>query len=297
MNVIASAWALIKDTIEGFIDDSALSRGASIAYYTLFSIAPVLLIVVAIAGLVFGREAAQGAIVDQLSGLMGRKTAEALQAMIESASNQAAGTLASIIGLVALFVAATGVFGEVQSALNAIWKAEPGRSTLSRLVRARLVSLGLVIISGFLLTVSLAMSAALAALSKYLNGVFPAAETALQISNVALSIFLISGMFAAMYKVLPDTPIAWRDVAIGAVATTTLFEGGKYMIALYIGQSDIASSYGAAGALIVLLLWIYYAAQIFLLGAEFTRAFATRYGSHAADGPTGQAPAKEVEPR
>jgi len=283
-NLFLSVWMLIKDTITGFIDDNALSRGASIAYYTLFAIAPVLLIIVAIAGTVFGRDAAEGAIVGQLSGLMGTRTAEALEGMIKSASNPAAGALASIIGSVAVFVAATGVFGEIQSAMNAIWKAEPHPTTLSRFMRARLASLGLVATSGFLLTTSLAVSAALATVSTYLTDMFPGAELVLRIADIAISIFLISGMFAAMFKVLPDTPIAWRDVAIGAIATTALFEGGKYLIALYIGQTNVASSYGAAGALIVLLLWIYYSAQIFLLGAEFTRAFAKRYGSHADGG-------------
>jgi membrane protein len=273
-------WSLLKVTVLGFIADDAWSRGASIAYYTLFSLAPVLLVVVAVAGSVFGLEAAQGAIVAQLSGLMGRKTAEALQAMIESASQPREGLWATLIGLVVIVIAASGVFGEVQAALNAIWKAKPRTSTVSRLVRARLASLGLVIAFGFVLMVSLTLSAALQALSTYLAGVFPAREAALQVVDFVVSIGLMSAMFAAMYKVLPDTPIAWRDVAIGALATTGLFEGGKYLIALYIGQSDIASSFGAAGALIVLLLWIFYSAQIFLLGAEFTRAFATLYGSH-----------------
>ncbi|MGZ5903748.1 MAG: YihY/virulence factor BrkB family protein, partial [Reyranella sp.] len=155
------------------------------------------------------------------------------------------------------------------------------RPTLSRLVRARLASLGLVATSGFLLTVSLVVSAALAAVSDYLKAVFPAAELALQLADIAISATLLTGLFAAIYKVLPDTPIAWRDVAVGALVTAGLFEGGKSVIALYIGKSDVASSYGAAGALIILLLWIFYSAQIFLLGAEFTRAFARRYGSHA----------------
>jgi membrane protein len=172
-------------------------------------------------------------------------------------------------------VTATGVFGEVQSAMNAIWKAKSRASTLSRLVRARLASLGLVVTCGFLLMVSLAVSAGLEALSKFLKGLFPGAELALQVADFVISTALISGLFAAIYKVLPDKPITWRDVAIGAIATTVLFEGGKYLIALYIGQSNVASSYGAAGALIILLLWI------FLLGAEFTRAYAHRYGSHA----------------
>ena len=277
---LRGVWHLLRDTVEGFIDDDALSRGASIAYYTLFSLAPILLIVMALAGLAFGRDAARGALVDQLSGLMGGKSAEALQAMIESASDPKTGMTASLIGILAALITLTGAFGEVQSALNAIWKAKSRRSTLSRLMRARLASLGLVVTSGFLLTVSLVVSAALAALSNYLKAVFPAGEFALQVADIVISGTLLTGMFAAIYKVLPDTPIAWRDVAIGALVTTGLFEGGKYVIALYIGKSNVASSYGAAGALIILLLWIFYSAQIFLLGAEFTRAFARRYGTH-----------------
>jgi len=282
MKALSPVWHLLRETVAGFIDDGALSWGASIAYYTLFSIAPVLLVVVAIAGLAFGPEAAQGAIVDQFSVMMGHQTAEALQGMIESAAQPHEGIVATIVGLVVLFIATSGVFGEVQSAMNAIWKADPPQhSTLTRLMRARLVSLGLVVTSGFLLTVSLAASAALASFSTYLRYVFPDVQVVLTVVDVALSAALIGSMFAAMFKILPDTPITWRDVAIGALASTVLFEGGKYVIAFYIGQSNVASSYGAAGALIVLLVWIYYSAQIFLIGAEFSRAYARRFGSHA----------------
>jgi membrane protein len=238
-------------------------------------------VVIAVAGLVFGRDAAQGAVVDQLSGLMGPETAEALQAMIRSASDRLSGTIATLVGLGAILLATSGVFGEVQSSLNAVWKAKPRRSTMSRLVRARLASLGLVIAFGFVLMVSLAVSAALSALSTFLHAVFPAMEVALTLVDFALSIVLMWALFAAMYKVLPDSPIAWHDVGIGAVVATALFAGGKYLIALYIGSSDIASSFGAAGALIVLLLWIFYSAQIFLLGTEFTRAWAHVYGSRS----------------
>jgi membrane protein len=282
MKALSAAWQLLRDTIAGFIDDEALSWGASIAYYTLFSIAPVLLVVVAIAGLAFGREAAQGAIVDQFSVLMGQQTAEALQGMVESAAKPHEGTWATIIGVAVLLISVSGVFGEVQSAMNAIWKAAPPKtSTLTRLVRARVVSMGLVVTAGFLLTVSLVVSAALSSFSTYLKFVFPEVQTVLTLVDIVLSALLIAGMFAAMFKILPDTDIAWRDVAVGAFVTTTLFEAGKYAIAFYIGQSNVASSYGAAGALIVLLIWIYYSAQIFLLGAEFSRAYAKRYGSHA----------------
>jgi membrane protein len=249
----------------------------------LFALAPVLLVVIAIAGFVFGHEAAQGAVVRELAGLMGSKTAEELQEMIESAPRPREGALASVIAIVVLVIAISGVFGGVQSAMNAIWKARPAvRSTLSRLVRARIASLGLVVTAGFLLTVSLAMSAGLAAISDYLRIVFPAAQIVLNVADVAVSGALIAGLFAAMYKVLPDASITWRDVVIGAGVTMLLFEGGKYAIALYVGQSNVASSYGAAGALIVLLVWIYYSAQIFLLGAEFTRSYSRRFGSRAA---------------
>lgn len=275
-------WLLLRMTGESFIADDAWSRGASIAYFTLFSVAPTLLVVIAVAGLVFGQDAAQGAIVDQLSGLMGRATAEAVQAMIRSASDHMSGTWATVIGLVAILLATTGVFGEVQASLNTVWEAKSRRSTLSRLVRARLASLGLVIAFGFVLMVSLAVSAALTALMTFLHGVFPVLEAGLAVIDFVLSIVLISALFAAMYKVLPDTPIAWRDVIVGAVCATLLFAAGKYLIALYIGESNIASSFGAAGALIVLLLWIFYSAQIFLLGAEFTRAWACVFGSRCA---------------
>ena len=280
---MTGAWTLIRDTVKNFIADEALSRGASIAYYTLFAIAPVLLIIIAIAAMVFGREGAQAAIVGQLSGLMGESTAKALEEIVQKVGDRGSGFWATLVGIGALLVTATGVFGEVQSALNAIWKAK-GRardSTLSRLARARAASLGLVVTSGFLITVSLAVSAGLEALSGYLRGVFPGAETVLTLLDFVISTALIGFMFAAIYKVLPDRSISWRDVAIGALVTALLFEGGKYLIALYIGESDVAAHYGAAGALVVLLLWIYYTAQIFLLGAEFTYAFAMRYGSHA----------------
>lgn len=275
---------LLTATVEGFIDDDAFSRGASIAYFTLFSLAPVLLVVIAIAGLVFGQDAARGAVVEQLSGLMGRDTAEAMQGMIRSASDRMTGLVATLIGLVTILIAASGVFGEVQSALNAIWKAKSRRSTMSRLLRARLSSFGLVITLGFVLMVSLTLSAALTALGSFLKYTFPAAVFAVQAVDFVISMVLISGMFAVMYKVLPDAPVRWRDVAVGALMATGLFEGGKYLIALYIGQSDVASSFGAAGALIVLLLWIFYSAQIFLLGAEFTRAWTRVYGA-GCDGP------------
>ena len=277
---LGRAWLVLKLTAEGFVDDDAWSHGASIAYFTLFSLAPVLLVVIAVAGMSFGNDAARGAIADELGGLMGRDTAEATQAMVRSASDRLTGTWATVIGLVAILIAITGVFGEIQSALNKVWKVSPRDSTMSRLVRARLASLGLVIAFGFVLTVSLTISAALTALTTFLHGVFPLLEVALGGLDFVVSLTLVAAMFAAMYKVLPDAAIAWRDVVVGALVATVLFGAGKYVIALYIGNSNIASSFGAAGALIVLLLWIFYSSQIFLLGAEFTRAWAQVWGSH-----------------
>jgi membrane protein len=235
---------LIGKSVSAFFADGALSHGAAIAYYTIFALAPVLLIAIAVAGLAFGREAAQGAIVEQLSGLMGQQSAEALQSMLKSAAGARSGTLATVIGVVTLLVTATGVFSEIQTSLNAIWRAEPRSSAVSRLIRARLVSLGLVLALGFLLTVSLAVSAALAALGTYLNGIFPAVRVLLHIANFIISFALMALLFAAIYKFLPDTTIAWRDVAIGAVATSLLFTIGKSLIGLYIGSSQVASSYG-----------------------------------------------------
>jgi membrane protein len=283
------AWRVTRDAVTGFIDHDDFSRGASIAYFTLFALVPVLLLVIAVAGAVFGREAAEGAIVAQLGGLMGVKTAVALQDMIKSANEPTSGW-AAWMGIVAILLAASGVFGEVQAGLNQVWQAKSRASGLTRLMRVRLFSLSLVLISGFLLMVSLAVSAGLAAWSKFLVAHLPTAAAAIGVVDFLTSGLLMTGMFAAIYKILPDTPIAWRDVIVGSLLTTGLFVAGKYLIALYIGQSDVASSFGAASALIVLLLWIFFSAQIFLLGAEFTRAFAQRCGSRA--GEAQQAPAK-----
>lgn len=279
--MLRKAWALLRDTAMDFVEDNGLSRGAAISYYTTFSLGPVLVIVIAVAGLVFGESAARGAIVHQLSGLMGHDAAGMLQSAIQGAKRHGSSVLATLIGIVTLIITASGVFGEMQSALNAIWKAEPPRSAVGQLVRARLVSLGLVMVLGFLLMVSLVISAALAALGEWLNGRFPGAAVLLRIINIAVSFALITVLFAAIYKVLPDKDIAWRDVAAAAIAAAVLFSIGKYLISLYIGSSTITSSYGAAGALAVILLWIYYSAQIFLLGAEFSRVYAKHHGSHA----------------
>jgi len=272
--MLASTWGLIREAADRFIANDGLSRGAAIAFYSVTSLGPVLLIVVAIGGLAFGAEAARGAVSAQLGALMGRGGADLVQAVLRGAAGKEEGVAASVFGAVALLVTASGVFGEMQAALNVIWRSQPRGTALSRLVRARMASLGLVAALGFLLMVSLAVSAGLAACAEMLDARLPFAATALQALHFLISWLLIAGLFAAIYKVLPESPIAWRDVAVGALATSLLFNLGKLLIALYLGQSTIASGYGAAGALIVLLLWVYYSAQIFLFGAELTRAYA-----------------------
>jgi membrane protein len=270
---------MLKATMLAFIDDEALSRGAAIAFYTATSIAPIILIVVAIAGLVVGHDAAQKSISSELGGLMGQQTADVLQSAVASAANKSSGLVASIVGIATLIATASGVFGEMQATLNAIWKAKPRETAISRLIRARIISLGLVGALGFLLIVSLAVSAALTAFSNYLDAVFSGGKLILPILNFIVSLALLTVLFAAIYKVLPDRNLQWRDVIIGAVVTAVLFTIGKSLIGWYIGSSAVASSYGAASGLIVLLLWVYYSVQTFLLGAEFTKVYANQHGS------------------
>jgi membrane protein len=280
--MFARAWRLVNDCVQAFIDDGALSRGASIAFYASTSLGPVVLVVVAIAGLAFGEAAARGAISAELSGLMGKASADLVQTAVQGAGGGSGGIIASIVGGVTLLLSVSGVFGEMQAALNAIWKAPPQGSTITRLLRARAASLGLVAALGFLMLVSLVISALLAALANVVNAVLPIGAEVLEAMNFVISFALISVMFAAIYKVLPDVNLSWHDVLVGAVMTALLFTVGKFLIGLYLGRSAVASSYGAAGALIVVLLWVYYSAQIFLLGAEFTKIYASRRGTLAA---------------
>jgi membrane protein len=279
---MGGVWRLMKETASGFIADDALSHGAAMAFYAATSMAPVLLIVIAIAGLVFGHDAAQNAVTVQLTGLLGQQSAEMLQTAINSASNKSAGVLATIIGVVMLLITASGVFGEMQASLNVIWKAEKAElegSTVLRLVRARAASLGLVAALGVLLMVSLVSSAAISAFGHIVDAYLPFGKFILMALNFVISFALISLLFAATYKVLPDRELEWRDVWVGAIVTAALFTIGKSLIGWYIGSSAITSSYGAAGALIVVLFWVYYSSQIFLLGAEFTHAYSRRHRS------------------
>ncbi|HYZ61967.1 MAG TPA: YihY/virulence factor BrkB family protein [Acetobacteraceae bacterium] len=278
---IGTIWQYLKETISDFIEDNAMSRAAAIAYFTILSLGPVLVICIAIAGLAFGQEAAQGAMVGQLRGLMGDQAAEAVQTMIASAGKRSSGVWATVIGFATLLLTASGVFGEMQSALNYVWKAQP-KGGMTAILRARAASLGLVATLGFLLLVSLVVSAALSALGDYLNAIFPGIKVILQIVNIVISFVIVSALFAAVYKILPDRDLSWKDVIVGAVVTALLFTVGKTLIALYIGSTAVASSYGAAGALVIVLVWIYYSSLIFLLGSEFTKVWAAHHGSAEA---------------
>jgi membrane protein len=279
--MIKNGWAMLKETVLSFIEDEALSRGAAMAFYAVTALAPVLLIVIAIAGLVFGQDAAQNALTGQFQSLMGRQSAEMLQSIIQNAGQKSSGILATIVGVVTLLITASGVFGEMQSALNTIWKAKPEGTTVSRLIRARAASLGLVATLGFLLMISLVISAGLSALGDVVNAVIPFGKLILSVLNFVISFGLIAVLFAAIYKILPDKQLLWGDVIVGAIATSLLFTIGKSLIGWYLGSSSVASTYGAAGALIIIMLWTYYSSQIFLLGGEFTKVYAHRHGSQA----------------
>lgn len=260
-------------------EDNALRLGASLAYYTLFAIAPVLLVAIAIAGLVFGPEAVRGEIVGQLRGLVGRDGAEAVQAMLEGASRRQSGVLATIIGSITFVFAATGAFLELQTVLNTIWRVKPNPDlNIVAFIRDRVRSFGLVLAVGFLLLVSLAVSAALAAAGAWLDRRAPGVPLLWRTLNAAVSLGVITALFALVYRFLPDVELEWRDVLTGAFVTAVLFTLGKQVIGFYLGQSATASSYGAAGSVIVLLLWVYYSTQILLLGAEFTRVYSEARG-------------------
>jgi membrane protein len=274
-------WDLIKGAASSFAADFAMSMAAALAYYTTFSIAPMLFIVISLAGLVFGEEAARGEIFGQLRGLIGDEGAIAIQSMVASVNEPAKGILGTITGAVILLIGATTVFAELQNALDRIWRA-PARESISgiwSLVRARLLSFGMILGIGFLLIVSLIASAALAAFGKWWGPMFGSWEVLAQILNVALSFALFTTAFALIYKYIPRVRIEWRDVWTGAAVTALLFAIGKLAIGLYIGKSAIASGFGAAGSVIVVLVWVYYSALIFLFGAEFTWVYAHTFGS------------------
>jgi|tagenome__1003787_1003787.scaffolds.fasta_scaffold20979773_4 membrane protein len=297
MRLPAKRWmSLLKDTASSWSADYCPSMGAAISYYTLFSIAPLLLIVIAVAGMVFGADAARGEIFGQLRGLLGDEGAKAVEGLLQAANRPGAGIVSTILGIVVLLLGATTVFNELQNALDRIWRA-PARvqsSGIWNLLRTRLLSFGMVLGIAFLLMVSLVASAALAALGKWWT---PAGwEAVMHVVDIVFSFGLITVMFALIYRFIPRVHVAWHDVWIGAAVTSLLFAIGKFAIGLYLGKSSVASSFGAAGSLVVLMVWVYYSAQIFLFGAEFTWVFAHERGSRRGAERPAPAGAPEKKP-
>jgi membrane protein len=273
---------MFRVALRAWWDDDALRLGASLSYYTLFALAPVLLVATAVAGIVFGAEAVAGEIAGQLDQLVGPDGARAVQGLLEGASHRRSGILASILGSITFVVAATGAFLELQAALNTIWRVTPNpQKNLRAFVLDRVRSFSLVVAIGFLLMVSLAVTAALAALSAWLASRSPDVPLAWILANVLVSVVVTTALFALLYRVLPDVRLRWRDVTTGAFVTAILFTAGQQVIGLYLGQSSVASSYGAAGSVMILLLWVYYSCQILLFGAEFTRVYAQWEGAVA----------------
>ena len=278
---LRSIFEMLKQTASEWMDQNMSRLGAALAFYTFFAIAPLFVIVLAIAGLWFGEEAARRELFTQVSGLVGSEGGEAMHALVSAAHKPKTGAWAAIIAVVTLFVGATGVFVELQDALNSVWgvRRVSGRG-LRNFIKNRLLSFALIAGIGFLLLVSLILSAGLSALGSFMVWLPPAQETIWQAINFMVYFGVITLLFAMIFKVLPDVKIAWRDVWIGAIITALLFNFGKLLFGLYLGRSSVTSVYGAAGSLVVVLLWVYYSAQILFFGAKFTQVYSNRYGSH-----------------
>lgn len=280
---LGSIWGLLKETVAEWQRDKVEQMAAALAYYTLFSIAPLLVIAVAVAGAVFGEEAARGEIVTQIQGLLGKAGAEVVQTALANTQNPQAGNgiVPSIISTLALLFGASGVFIQLQDSLNAVWNVEPSpQAGVKAIVRKRVFSFAMVITIGFILMVSLVVSAALSALSTFTNQLVPALESFWKLFNLGISLGVFTLLFALIYKYLPDITIAWRDVLVGAFFTALLFSVGKELLGFYLGNGSFGSAYGAAGSVVTVLAWIYYSVQIMLFGAEFTQVYTRKYGSH-----------------
>ncbi len=271
---------LLKEAFREWQQDKVSLLAAAIAYYTLFSITPLLVIAIAIAGAVFGQDTAKGEIVQQMNELVGEQGAQVIEIALANANQPQLGSIASIISVVILLVGASGVFAQLQEALNTVWnvKAKPNGG-IWQLIRKRLLSFGMVLVIGFLLLVSLVLSATLSSISKLEINLFPSFSSLWQLLNIAISFGFISLLFALIYKYLPDVRIRWKDVWVGAIITSLLFTIGKYLIGFYLGRGSLGSAYGAAGSLIIFLAWVFYSAQILLFGAEFTQVYARKYGA------------------
>jgi membrane protein len=280
-------WSLLGETFYEWYEDRAPRLGAALAYYTVFALAPGLIVIIAVTALVLGKVAAQGQIIDEVQDLVGLAGAQAIRAAIESAGNAGNSLYATGLGLITLVFGLWGVFGELQDALNTIWgvTTKPGRGVLA-IIKARFWSFAVVVGVGFLLLVSLAASAWLAAFGKFFSGLLPLPAAVMQAANALVTFVVIGLMFAVIYRLLPDVRLAWRNVWVGAAVTALLFTLGKSLIGLYLGRSAAASVYGAAGSFVVILLWIYYSAQVFFFGAEFTKVYSRHFGAIVVPDPT-----------
>jgi membrane protein len=264
-------WSILSRTFSSWNDHEAPRLGAALAFYTILSLAPLVILVTAVVALAFGRSAAQDQIISQVGSMIGRDGAEAVRTMIQHADKPSSGALASIIGVITLLFGASGVFGELRSALNKIWDVKPeNTSGVMGMIKDRFFSFGMVLAIGFLLLVSLVLSAALAAMGKFFGGLLPVPQMLLSVVNFLVSFVAIAVLFALIFKYVPDTKIAWNQVWVGSFATALLFAIGKSLIGLYLGKAAVGSAYGAAGSLIVIIVWVYYSSQIFFFGAELT---------------------------
>lgn len=272
---------LLEETYQEWKDDDALQWGAALAYYySIFSIAPLLLITISVASLAFGREAVEGRLIEEIGGLVGPQAAGAIQTMVANASTAGSGAWGTVLGVLLMLLGASGAFAQLQKSLNHLWNVEARPDAGWKLmVRQRVAALGMVLVVALLLLTALVLSAAISALGSYAEEVLPMPAWALGLVDVAVSLAVITLLFAAIYKVLPDVEIEWREVWTGAAATALLFVLGKVAIGLYLGRSGVASSYGAAGSLVVLLVWIFYSSQLVFIGAEFTQVWARRRGA------------------
>jgi membrane protein len=280
LGLIKALAALLRRAGEAWIADNAPRLGAALAFYTLFSLAPVLIVTVSLAGVVFGDKAAQGEIVRQFQGLIGTQGAIAIETIIQSTNRPALGVFATTFGVLAIFIGASGAFNELQDALDMIWKVDNRtKSFWTVTIKQRLLSLGLVLATGFLLLTSLVVTAFLSATEKYISNLLPKSLVLLESINLVFSFCIITLLFALIFKFIPDTAIPFRDVWMGAAVTSILFTVGKVIIGFYLGHSALASAYGAAASLVIFLIWIYYSAQILLFGAELTHVYALKYGS------------------
>jgi membrane protein len=269
---------VVSETLSNWDAHDAFTQSAALAFYTLFSLAPVLIVAISLSGAVFGAEKVRGEVVEQFQDLMGREAGVMVQGLLEKATSSVRGGLAGILGLVTLLFGTTAVFIQLQTALNVVWEVRPKAGhILKTLLKKRLLSFALVLAIGFLLLVSLALSAALTALGGYVRDRLSAPPALLQSINIVFSFVVFSILFAMIYRILPDVDIPWRDVLLGSVVTSALFSVGKWLIGLYIGHTALASAYGTAGSVIVLVLWVYYTSLIVLLGAEFTRAHSRHF--------------------